>query len=72
MVNFKETLTKLHTEFPEFDLETLFKVMECIVEETQINLNWPTGVRTLPANDITWDKSSGVTRFYNTTISGQP
>lgn len=32
------------------------------------------GVRNIPANDnsITWDKSSGITRFYNTTISRQP
>ena len=39
MVNFKETLTKLHKEFPEFDLEKLFKIMECVVEEHQFNLN---------------------------------
>lgn len=39
MVNFKETLTKIHKEFPEFDLEKLLKIMECIVEEPQFNLN---------------------------------
>lgn len=60
MVNFKETLTKLHKEFPEFDLEKLFKIMECIVEEPQLNLNNSGGYILSRGNSITntrypWD-----------------
>lgn len=32
MVNFKETVTKLHKEFPEFDLDTLIRIIDNIVE----------------------------------------
>ena len=32
MVDFKKTLTNLHNEFPEFDLDTLFKIVDAVVE----------------------------------------
>lgn len=32
MIDFKKTLTNLHDEFPEFDLDTLFKILDAIVE----------------------------------------
>ena len=32
MIDFKKTLTNLHNEFPEFDLDTLFKIVDAIVE----------------------------------------
>lgn len=56
MVNFKETIIKLHKEFPEWDLNTLIKIMECIVEGsipyTGPFTTYPTGVRDL--NTITY------------------
>lgn len=32
MIDFKKTLTNLHNEFPEFDLDTLLKIVDGIVE----------------------------------------
>ena len=37
MINYKKTITKIH----ELDLDTLFKIMEAIVEETTPIINWP-------------------------------
>lgn len=31
-MDFKKTLINLHNEFPEFDLDTLFKILDAIVE----------------------------------------
>lgn len=39
MIDFKRTLLNLHETFPEFDLDTLIKIIECITIETPyINL----------------------------------
>lgn len=39
MIDFKRTLLNLHKTFPEFDLDTLIKIIECITTETPyINL----------------------------------
>lgn len=39
MIDFKRTLLNLHKTFPEFDLDTLIKIIECITAETPyINL----------------------------------
>lgn len=39
MIDFKRTLLNLHETFPEFDLDTLIKIIECITTETPyINL----------------------------------
>lgn len=34
MINYKKTITNIHELLPELDLDTLFKIMEAIVEET--------------------------------------
>lgn len=38
----KKTITNIH----ELDLDTLFKIMEAIVEETTPIINWPNSIRT--------------------------
>lgn len=43
MIDFKKTLTNLHNEFPEFDLDTLFKIVDAIVETSTITI--PNGIR---------------------------
>lgn len=43
MIDFKKTLTNLHNEFPEFDLDTLFKITDAIVETPTITI--PSGIR---------------------------
>lgn len=51
MIDFKETLTNLHTEFPEFDLDVLFRIMDTIVE-TSTQISYPYGTR--PLSDKPW------------------
>lgn len=34
MIDLKRTLLNLHETFPEFDLDTLIKITECITTET--------------------------------------
>lgn len=41
MINYKKTITNIHELLPELDLDTLFKIMEAIVEETTPIINWP-------------------------------
>lgn len=45
MIDFKKTLTNLHNEFPEFDLDTLFKIVDAIVETSTF-----TSTITIPSN----------------------
>lgn len=33
MIDYKKTITNIHKLLPELDLDTLFKIMEAIVEE---------------------------------------
>ncbi len=40
MIDFKRTLLNLHETFPEFDLDTLIKIIECITTETPY-INFP-------------------------------
>lgn len=40
MINYKKTITNIH----ELDLDTLFKIMEAIVEETTPIINWPNSI----------------------------
>ena len=40
-VNVKETLQKLHTEFPNLSLDELFKILDCITLYTDILLEEP-------------------------------
>jgi hypothetical protein len=46
MINYKKTITNIHELLPELDLDTLFKIMEAIVEETTPIINWPNSIRT--------------------------
>lgn len=44
-MNTKETLKNLHEEFPDFDTDTLLKILDCYVEEPTtpssiINIPW--------------------------------
>lgn len=41
MINYKKTITNIHELLPELDLDTLFKIMEAIVEETTPIINCP-------------------------------
>lgn len=43
MIDFKKTLTNLHNEFPEFDLDTLFKILDAIVETSTPTITIPSG-----------------------------
>lgn len=53
MINYKKTITNIHELLPELDLDTLFKIMEAIVEETTPIINWPNSIRT-PLSDKPW------------------
>lgn len=64
MIDFKKTLTNLHNEFPEFDLDTLFKIVDAIVETPTITIPsgqlsdkpwWEDGI-----NRITYDTKYNV------------
>ena len=53
MIDYKKTITNIHKLLPELDLDTLFKIMEAIVEESTPAYNWPSGIRT-PSSDKYW------------------
>lgn len=53
MIDYKKTITNIHELLPELDLDTLFKIMEAIVEEITPAYNWPSGIRT-PSLDKYW------------------
>lgn len=46
MIDYKKTITNIHKLLPELDSDTLFKIMEAIVEEITPAYNWPSGIRT--------------------------
>lgn len=33
-MNYKETLKKLHETFPDFDIDTIIKIMDCYISES--------------------------------------
>lgn len=51
MIDFKRTLLNLHETFPEFDLDTLIKIIECITEGTSYYLNFPQHTRDVMYQD---------------------
>ena len=53
MIDYKKTITNIHELLPELDSDTLFKIMEAIVEEITPAYNWPSGIRT-PSLDKYW------------------
>ena len=40
MIDTRQTLTKLHNKFPDFTLDTLFEILDCITEEILYTYNW--------------------------------
>lgn len=66
MVDFKKTLTNLHNEFPEFDLDTLFKILDTIVETYTSTIAIPNGIRQPSDKSWQWDGANKVTYTYDT------
>lgn len=69
MIDFKKTLTNLHNEFPEFDLDTLFKIVDAIVETTDCSkFNYPSGVRQsqIDTSKVTCTPKSNISYTKNT------
>lgn len=60
MIDFKKTLTNLHNEFPEFDLDTLFKIVDTIVETSTSTITIPNGVRQPLDKPWQWDDANKV------------
>lgn len=56
MIDFKKTLT--HNEFPEFDLDTLFKIVDAIVETSTPTITIPSGK---PSDKPWWE--DGINRI---------
>lgn len=55
MIDYRKTLTDLHKEFPDFDLDTLFKIMDLISEEkTLYNPNYPNYPNSIPRTGYLW------------------
>jgi hypothetical protein len=61
MINYKKTITNIH----ELDLDTLFKIMEAIVEETTPIINWPNSIRTPLSDKPWWEEPNRITCTYN-------
>lgn len=57
----KKTITNIH----ELDLDTLFKIMEAIVEETTPIINWPNSIRTPLSDKPWWEEPNRITCTYN-------
>ena len=54
MIDYKKTITNIHKLLPELDSDTLFKIMEAIVEEITPAYDWPSGIRTPSLNKYWW------------------
>ena len=65
MINYKKTITNIHKLLPELDLDTLFKIMEAIVEETTPIINWPNSIRTPLSDKPWWEEPNRITCTYN-------
>ena len=65
MINYKKTITNIHELLPELDLDTLFKIMEAIVEETTPIINWPNSIRTPLSDKPWWEEPNRITCTYN-------
>lgn len=40
MIDTRRTLVNLHEKFPDFTLDTLFEILDCIKEEILYTYNW--------------------------------
>ena len=58
-------ITNIHELLPELDLDTLFKIMEAIVEETTPIINWPNSIRTPLSDKPWWEEPNRITCTYN-------
>lgn len=58
MIDFKKTLTNLHN--PEFDLDTLFKIVDAIVETSTPTITIPSNIRQ-PSDKPWWE--DGINRI---------
>lgn len=67
MIDFKKTLTNLHDEFPEFDLDTLFKILDTIVETYTPTINIPSNIRQ-PSDKPWWNDINRITCTYNAKV----
>ena len=63
MIDFKKTLTNLHNEFPEFDLDTLFKIVDAIVETSTSTITIPSG---RPSDKSWWEDVNKIAWTYDT------
>lgn len=54
MINVIQTLKNLNKEFPRFQLDTLIKIVECVVEKSEYPL---------------WSSASTDTKWYNNSIT---
>lgn len=39
-MNYKETLKKLHETFPDFDIDTIIKIMDCYISESKLGFTY--------------------------------
>ena len=72
-MNTKETLKKLHETFPDFDIDTLLKILDCYVKELTIlpntsNTPWdipPIGISSKPWENVIYSQDKiNTTRCY--------
>lgn len=54
MINVIQTLKNLNKEFPRFQLDTLIKIVECVVEKSEYPL---------------WSSASTDTKWYNNSVT---
>nr|DAX08770.1 MAG TPA: hypothetical protein [Bacteriophage sp.] len=69
MIDFKKTIINLHEKFPEYDLDTLIKIIDAIVETTDYSkFNYPSGVRQpwIDTSKVTCTPESNISYTKNT------
>lgn len=54
-MNTKETLKRLHETFPDFDTDTLLKILDCYVEAPTILPNTPWNGSPISSSPKPWD-----------------
>ena len=70
MIDTRQTLIKLHNKFPDFTLDTLFEILDCITEEIFYTYNWPwkddRNTRTIPTINYGNPTCTTATNFEST------
>ena len=67
-MNAKETLKRLHETFPDFDTDTLLKILDCYIEERTTLLGTinspqntsPIGISQKPWENITYAQNGAI------------